>query len=77
MATDRERRLEIEAGSATAALAWAQAELLRERTRSAALEARIAMLHADLEKQREIGRVCTITIGDCKGGAGGGGSASR
>lgn len=73
MATDRERRLEIEAGSATAALAWAQAELLRERTRSAALEARIAMLHADMEKWRSAATSFTLTIGEGGvGGAGGG-----
>jgi hypothetical protein len=75
MATDRERRLEIEAGSATAALAWAQAELLRERTRSAALEARIAMMHADLEKWRNSATSFTLTLGEGgRGGAGGGGA---
>ena len=71
MATDRERRLEIAAGSAAAALEWAQGELLRERTRSAALEARIAMLHAELDRWKS----CTITIGAGGPGAGGGGGA--
>lgn len=50
MATDLERRQQVDLGSLHAALTWCQQELVREKTRSTALEMRLAEAVAERDQ---------------------------
>lgn len=81
MSTDAERRLQIELGATQAALAWTQQELLRERTRSAALDMRLSL--ATMERDHaakvaaELLKERGMMIVNFGGAGGGGGAASN